>query len=429
MKVLVLGPGGREHAIIRALKQDPEVTEVFAAPGNAGIATDVKVFPVDAQSPNAVVELAGELNVDLVVVGPEAPLASGVCDGLRDAGFDVFGPSKAAAQLESSKAFAKDVMAAAGVPTGGSVVATTEEEAAAALDKFGAPYVVKDDGLAAGKGVVVTSDRAEALAHANACFTASSQVVIEEFLDGPEVSLFVLSDGDNCLPLTPAQDFKRIFNNDEGPNTGGMGAYTPLDWLPENFVDEVVAKVAEPTIEQMRQRGMPFIGVLYCGLAVTAKGIQVIEFNARFGDPETQPVLARLKPQSGFASVLAACAQGNLAAGTKLQWEENYAVGVVLAAEGYPESPRKGGVLTGLDEVESMADVSVLHAGTAANEDGELIANGGRILSVVGEGASLAEAQQKAYAGIEKIGLDGGQYRTDIAAKAIAGQIVIPTAN
>ena len=403
------------------------MTEVYAAPGNAGIAAEVDCHPVDAQNPVAVVELAGELNIDLVVVGPEAPLAAGVSDALRDAGFDVFGPSKAAAQLESSKAFAKDVMAAANVPTGGSVVATNEDEADAALDKFGAPYVVKDDGLAAGKGVVVTSDRAEALAHANACFTASSQVVIEEFLDGPEVSLFVLSDGDNCLPLTPAQDFKRIFDNDEGPNTGGMGAYTPLDWLPENFVDEVVAKVAEPTIEEMRQRGTPFVGVLYCGLAVTARGIQVIEFNARFGDPETQPVLARLKTESGFASVLAACAQGNLAAGTTLDWDDNYAVGVVLAAEGYPDAPRKGGVLTGLEKVAAMTDVAVLHAGTAANEDGDLVANGGRILSVVGIADSLAAAQQKAYAGIEKIGLDGGQYRKDIAAKAIAGQIQIPS--
>lgn len=404
------------------------MTEVYAAPGNAGITAEVDCHPVDAQNPVAVVELAGELNVDLVVVGPEAPLAAGVSDALRDAGFDVFGPSKAAAQLESSKAFAKDVMAAANVPTGGSVVATNEDEAAAALDKFGAPYVVKDDGLAAGKGVVVTSDRAEALAHANACFTASSQVVIEEFLDGPEVSLFVLCDGDNCLPLTPAQDFKRIFDNDEGPNTGGMGAYTPLDWLPENFVEEVVATVAEPTIEEMRQRGTPFIGVLYCGLAVTAKGIQVIEFNARFGDPETQPVLARLKPESGFAGVLAACAQGNLSADTTLDWDDNYAVGVVLAAEGYPEAPRKGGALTGLDRVEAMADVSVLHAGTAAGDEGELIANGGRILSVVGIGDTLADAQQKAYAGIEQVGLDGGQYRRDIAAKAIAGQIQLPTA-
>ena len=423
MKVLVLGPGGREHAIIRALKNDPAVSAVYSAPGNVGIAADAPVYPVDAQNPNAVVELAGELNVDLVVVGPEAPLAAGVSDELRDAGFAVFGPSKAAAQLESSKAFAKDVMAAAGVPTGGSVVATNEEEAAAALDKFGAPYVVKDDGLAAGKGVVVTSDRAEALAHANACFTAASQVVIEEFLDGPEVSLFVLSDGQRCLPLTPAQDFKRIFNNDEGPNTGGMGAYTPLPWLPEGFVDEVVTKVAQPTITEMAERGTPFIGVLYCGLAVTKKGIQVIEFNARFGDPETQPVLARLKPESGFGSILAGCAHGNLDPEAELIWDDRSAVGVVLAAANYPDTPRRGDVITGVEEAEKIADV--LHAGTDKNANGELVAAGGRILAVVALGEDLAEAQAQAYRGIEQIQLDGGQYRTDIAAKAIAGQISI----
>ena len=295
MKVLVLGPGGREHAIIRALLRDPEVTEVHSAPGNAGIAQDVPVHAIDANDPAQATALARELNADLVVIGPEAPLVAGVSDALREAGFDVFGPSAAAAQLEGSKAFAKQVMEEASVPTARAYVVTNAAEAQAALDEFGAPYVVKDDGLAAGKGVVVTEDRTAALEHAQACFNAGGTVVIEEFLDGPEVSLFVISDGKNVLPLSPAQDFKRIFDNDEGPNTGGMGAYTPLPWLPEGFVQEVVEKVARPTVARMAERGTPFVGVLFCGLAVTSRGVRVIEFNARFGDPETQAVLARLR--------------------------------------------------------------------------------------------------------------------------------------
>ena len=306
MKVLVLGPGGREHAIIRALLADPEVEQVHCAPGNAGIAQLVPVHAVDADDPAAATALARELAVDLVVVGPEAPLVAGVADALREAGFLVFGPSRAAARLEGSKAFAKEVMASAGVPTAMARVATTEEEAADALDTFGAPYVVKDDGLAAGKGVVVTADRAEALEHAAACFAAGGSVVIEEFLDGPEVSLFVLTDGSRVIPLSPAQDFKRIHDDDEGPNTGGMGAYTPLPWLPQGFVEEVVERVARPTVDEMRRRGTPFVGVLYCGLAVTTRGLRVIEFNARFGDPETQAVLARLTTPLGRRRAAAA---------------------------------------------------------------------------------------------------------------------------
>ena len=299
MKTLVLGNGGREHALLTALSRDPQVSALHAAPGNAGMADLATLHAVEATNPAAVVELARELGADLVVVGPEAPLAAGVSDALREAGFAVFGPSQAAAQLEASKAFAKEVMAAAGVPTAGSRVCTTAAEAAAALDEFGAPHVVKDDGLAAGKGVVVTSDRAEALAHAEACFAAGGTVVIEDFLDGPEVSLFVICDGEAAVALTPAQDFKRIHDGDAGPNTGGMGAYTPLPWLPEGFTDEVMDRVARPVLAEMARRGTPFTGVLFCGLAVTAEGVEVIEFNVRFGDPETQAVLARLETPLG----------------------------------------------------------------------------------------------------------------------------------
>ena len=299
VKVLVIGPGGREHAIVRSLLADPNVSEVHAAPGNAGISKLVPTHAIDANDPDAVAALATRLDVDLVVVGPEAPLAAGVSDAVREAGIPVFGPSKAAAQLEASKAFAKEVMAEAGVPTAMALVAGNAEEAAAALDTFGAPYVVKDDGLAAGKGVVVTNNRDEALAHAQTCFDAGGTVVIEEFLDGPEVSVFVLCDGRNTVALSPAQDFKRIFDNDEGPNTGGMGAYTPLEWAPEGLVQEVIDRVAQPTVNEMAHRGTPFVGVLFVGLALTSRGTRVIEFNVRFGDPETQAVLARLKTPLG----------------------------------------------------------------------------------------------------------------------------------
>ncbi|MGO2632798.1 MAG: phosphoribosylamine--glycine ligase [Galactobacter sp.] len=423
MKVLVIGPGGREHAIVTTLLRDPSVTEVHAAPGNAGIARDVPVHQVNASDPAAVTALAQELKSDLVVVGPEAPLAAGVSDALVAAGFDVFGPSQAAAELEASKAFAKDVMAAAEVPTAMARVATTVDEVADALDAFGAPHVVKDDGLAAGKGVVVTSDRDEALAHAAACFEAGSKVVIEEFLDGPEVSLFVLSDGTNAVPLSPAQDFKRIDNDDEGPNTGGMGAYTPLSWLPEGFVDEVMDRVARPTLKEMSRRGTPFVGVLYCGLAVTSRGLKVIEFNVRFGDPETQPVLQRLR--SPFGRVLQAAARGELDAVTELEWDPRPAVGVVISAEGYPASPRKGDPITGIDAAEALPDVSVLHAGTAVDADGRIVSAGGRVLAVVALGDDLADARAKAYRGVEGIQLEGSHHRTDIAAKAAEGKIVL----
>lgn len=423
MKVLVIGPGGREHAIVRSLLADDSVSEVHAAPGNAGIARDVPCHPLNTTDPAAATALATELGADLVVVGPEAPLAAGVADALREAGFDVFGPSKEAAKLEASKAFAKEVMAQAGVPTALARVAATAEEAADALDAFGAPYVVKDDGLAAGKGVVVTNDRAEALAHAEACFAAGGTVVIEEFLDGPEVSVFVIADGTNAVALSPAQDFKRIFDDDEGPNTGGMGAYTPLPWLPEGFTEEVMERVAMPTLATMAHRGTPFVGVLYCGLAVTSRGLRVIEFNARFGDPETQPVLSRLR--TPFGRLLRAAARGELDTFPELVWDPRTAVGVVVASQGYPGTVRTGDVITGVEDAEASDGVSVLHAGTGTDAEGNLTSAGGRVLAVVALGDDLTAARGAAYAGVAKIDLPGGQYRTDIALKASRGEICV----
>lgn len=426
MKVLVLGPGGREHAIIRALLKDPAVTEVHSAPGNAGIDQDVPVHAIDANNPEAALALATELAADLVVIGPEAPLVAGVSDTLRDAGFAVFGPSKPAALLEGSKAFAKEVMASANVPTAMAKVATNLEEAETALATFGAPYVVKDDGLAAGKGVVVTEDFDAALAHAESCFAAGGSVVIEEYLDGPEVSLFVISDGSTCLPLSPAQDFKRIFDNDEGPNTGGMGAYTPLPWLPEGFVEDVIERVAQPTVDEMARRGTPFVGVLYCGLAATSRGIRVIEFNARFGDPETQAVLARLRTPIG--GVLLAAAKGELPADLALDWDPRTAVDVVMAAENYPDTPRKGDAITGLNAANQRENVHVDHAGTALDGE-EIVTAGGRVLAVVALGENLIEAREAAYAGVRDIAWKGAQYRSDIALAAAENRIQIPTQN
>ncbi len=420
----MIGPGGREHAIVRSLLADPAVSEVHSAPGNAGIAQVVPTHAVDANDPAAVTALARKLDVDLVVVGPEAPLAAGVADAVSEAGIAVFGPSREAAQLEASKAFAKQIMAEAGVPTAMARVATTAEEAADALDAFGSPYVVKDDGLAAGKGVVVTEEREAALAHAQACFDAGGTVVIEEFLDGPEVSLFVLSDGRSVIPLSPAQDFKRIFDNDQGPNTGGMGAYTPLDWAPEGLVDEVVRRIAEPTVDEMAKRGTPFVGVLYCGLALTSRGTRVIEFNARFGDPETQAVLARLKTPLG--GLLLAAAKGRLDQAQELRWAPEAAVAVVLASENYPGTPRTGDRIRGLKKAAAVDGVHILHAGTKLDEDGTIATAGGRVLAVVALGEDLQEARERAYEGIGQIRLEGGQFRTDIAAKAARGEVTVP---
>jgi phosphoribosylamine--glycine ligase len=410
VKVLVVGQGAREHALVRALADDPDVSEVWAAPGNAGIAAEVPTLPLDVADPIAVAGLAGRVCADLVVVGPEVPLVAGAADAVRDAGIACFGPSAAAAQLEGSKAFAKDVMRAAGVPTARAVVCRTEPEAAAALDELGPPYVVKDDGLAAGKGVVVTTDRAAALAHAVAC----ERVVIEEHLDGPEVSLFAVTDGTTVKPLAPAQDFKRVGDGDTGPNTGGMGAYSPLPWAPPGLVDEVVDAVLRPTVEEMARRGAPFAGLLYAGLALTSHGVRVIEFNARFGDPETQVVLARLRTPIG--GLLHAAATGRLAEVGELTWSDGAAVTVVVAAKGYPESPRTGDPVEGLAEAAAVPGAAVLHAGTALDGSGRVVSSGGRVLSVVGTGPDVPTARATAYAAVDRIRLDGGHHRTDIAA-------------
>ncbi|MES4906242.1 MULTISPECIES: phosphoribosylamine--glycine ligase [unclassified Streptomyces] len=415
MKVLVIGSGAREHALCRALSLDPDVTALHCAPGNAGIAEVAELHTVDALDGAAVAELAASLEAELVVVGPEAPLVAGVADVVRERGIPVFGPSADAAQLEGSKAFAKDVMAAAGVPTARAYVCTNEAEIDEALDAFGAPYVVKDDGLAAGKGVVVTSDVATAREHALAC----GRVVIEEYLDGPEVSLFAVTDGETVVPLQPAQDFKRAYDGDEGPNTGGMGAYSPLPWADPKLVDEVLATVLQPTVDELRRRGTPFSGLLYAGLAITSRGVRVIEFNARFGDPETQVVLARLK--TPLAGVLLAAATGRLDSLPPLRWSEGTAVTVVIASHNYPGTPRTGDPITGLAEVAEKdgPKAYVLHAGTKQDvASGDVVSAGGRVLSVTATGSDLAKARERAYRAVARIGLDGSHHRSDIAAKA-----------
>jgi phosphoribosylamine---glycine ligase len=409
VQVLVIGSGGREHALTLALARDPEVTAVHAAPGNPGMAQVASVHAVDPVDGAAVAALAHDLAVDLVVVGPEAPLVAGVADAVRVKGISCFGPSAAAARLEGSKAFAKEVMAAAGVPTADARVCSTSDETAAALDAFGAPYVVKDDGLAAGKGVVVTTDRDQALAHGTAC----DRVVIEEYLDGPEVSLFAITDGRTVVPMLPAQDFKRALDGDAGPNTGGMGAYTPLPWAPPGLVEEVTARVLQPTVDEMARRGTPFAGLLYAGLALTARGVRVVEFNARFGDPETQPLLALLDSPLGV--VLRAAAEGRLHEVGPLRWRDAAAVAVVVAAQNYPGAPRTGDPVRGLDEAAGQDGVDVIHAGTAA-QDGQVVTSGGRVLAVTAVGADVADARARAYAGVAAIHIDGSHHRTDIAA-------------
>jgi len=354
-----------------------------------------------------------DVDADLVVVGPEAPLVAGVADAVRAAGIACFGPTAAAARLEGSKSFAKSVMTAAGVPTAEARTCDDQAQVSAALDLFGAPYVVKNDGLAAGKGVVVTDDRDAALAHAAAC----GRVIVEEYLDGPEVSLFVVTDGVTAVPLLPAQDFKRIGDGDAGPNTGGMGAYSPLPWASPGLVDEVMTSVVRPTLNELARRGAPFAGLLYVGLALSTQGPRVVEINARFGDPETQVVLALL--DTPLAGLLYAAASGSLGSEPPLRWRDGAAVTVVLAAAGYPGTPRNGDVITGADGA-----AGVLHAGTSRRDDGALVTAGGRVLSVTGTGIDLIAAREAAYGLVERVTFDGVQYRTDIAAKASEGAVV-----
>ena len=407
MKILLVGSGGREHALALGLQADPSCTELHCAPGNPGIAEIATLHPISITDNSAIVELAKKLSVDLVVIGPEVPLVNGVADDLRAAGLAVFGPSKAAAQLEGSKNFAKGVMRDAGVPTARSFTCETQAEIESALDTFGAPYVVKDDGLAAGKGVVVTEDRAKALEHALAC----KRVVIEEFLNGPEISLFGISDGRNILPMQPAQDFKRAHDGDEGPNTGGMGAYSPLPWAPDEIVEETYEKVLAPMIAEMAARGTPFVGLLYAGLALTDHGLKVIEFNARFGDPETQVLIPRLA--TPLATLLYKAATDSLD-DVVLNWRDESAVTVVLAAQGYPESPKTG---TAISNIPTIENTQIFHAGTSMTANG-LVSSGGRVLTVTGIGADLTEARDRAYRAISQIELEGAFYRSDIALNA-----------
>ncbi|QIK75161.1 phosphoribosylamine--glycine ligase [Nocardioides piscis] len=412
MKTLVIGTGGREHALALALSLDPEVSEVHAAPGNPGIGAVATLHDVDPMDGAAVAALASSLDIDLVVVGPEAPLVAGVADAVREAGIAVYGPSQAAAQLEGSKAFSKEVMAAAGVPTAASRTCETPEQVAAALDELGAPYVVKDDALAAGKGVVVTGDRDEALAHAATC----GRVVIEEFLDGPEVSVFAVCDGQQARALMPAQDFKRIFDGGHGANTGGMGSYAPLPWAPPGLADQVLATVVQPTLDEMNRRGTPFVGTLYVGLALTVGGPRVIEFNCRFGDPDTQPVLALLT--SPLGGLLKAAADGDLDSVPEPTFADGACVTVVMASAGYPESSSKGDVIVGTETLAKEPDVDVIHAGTARTDAG-LVTAGGRVLAVRATGSDVADARAKAYEGVATISFPGAQWRRDIAAEPL----------
>lgn len=420
MRVLVVGSGAREHAILLALAQDPGVTALACAPGNAGTASVAEQRGLDVVDPAAVTALAGQWRADLVVIGPEVPLVAGVADAVRAAGIACFGPGADAARIEGSKAFAKDVMSAAGVPTAACEIVDNPAHLDAALDRFDPPFVVKDDGLAAGKGVVVTTDRDLARAHAMTLLDGGHPVLLEEFLDGPEASLFCLVDGETVVPLLPAQDFKRVGDDDSGPNTGGMGAYAPLPWASPDLADELVELVVAPVAREMAARGTPFSGLLYAGLALTSRGPSVIEFNCRFGDPETQAVLALLR--TPLAGLLRATATGALSGVPPLEWAEGAAVTVVVAAEGYPGTPRVGDPITGAD------GEGVLHAGTRRRDDGAVVSSGGRVLSVVGTGADLAAARDDAYRRVDAVHLAGSHHRTDIALKAVRGEIAVPTA-
>jgi phosphoribosylamine--glycine ligase len=414
MRVLVVGSGGREHALCLALSRDPAVASIVCAPGNPGTAQVAASRPLDVADPEAVAELATEVGADLTVLGPEVPLVAGAVDALAERGLAAFGPTAAAARLEGSKAFAKEVMVAAGVPTARARDHQNPVTALADLDEFGPPYVIKYDGLAAGKGVTVTSDRDAAVAAVRACLqTSEDRVVIEEFLDGPEVSLFAFTDGRFVHPMQPAQDFKRIHDGDQGPNTGGMGAYTPLSWAPDDLVDEITRTVIQPTVDEMARRGTPFAGLLYAGLALTSRGLRVVEFNARFGDPETQPLLALL--DSPLSPLLVGAATGTLDRVEPPAWKPGAAVIVVMASKGYPESSSSGDHIVGAETLAAESDVAVLHAGTSRDAAGRLLTAGGRVLGVTAVGTDLADARAKAYEGIASISFPGAQWRRDIA--------------
>jgi phosphoribosylamine--glycine ligase len=406
MKILVLGQGAREHAIVKALiRTGTSKKDIIVAPGNKGISKQVDCnADLDPNDPLAITKFALEQGIELAIIGPEAPLVAGVSDALREQGVAVFGPSKLAAQLEGSKSFAKQVMAAAGVPTAMARQCKTLPEVEGAMEDFGAPYVIKADGLAAGKGVIVTEDSKAALEHAKEYIQMG--ILVEEYLAGEEVSLFFLSDGTTVMPLTPAQDFKRAFDNDLGPNTGGMGAYSPLPWLPSNFIEQVEQSVALPTIRELSNLGAPFVGLLYCGLIITERGIRVIEFNARFGDPETQVVLKRLiTPLDGL---LYKAATGHLENAPDAEFKQEVAVTVVLASEGYPTTKAPVREVTGIEKAERISGVEVCYASEV-----------GRVLSVVAIAKTFEKARKKAYKAISKIKLEGSHYRTDIAAKVV----------